>query len=418
MADLESYTQDFLGSNQEDQYYVACSGGVDSMVLLYLLKKLGKDVSALHVNYHLRGEDSMKDQLLIERFCKKENITCYIKSLDLGSYLKETGGNLQDVARESRYSFFETFAGKPNVKILLGHHADDQIETFFLNLARGPGMMGLACMLSKNGVYWRPFLKFTKAEIVQYAKSNNIEWREDDSNASHKYSRNKLRNVILPEISKSIPTLKESVLFLIDIFQKNQRIIETKILPLSENVKENKLISFKDFDLLNEFEIIELMRQFDLGSGIASELMKLRSSEKGKFIPLINNTFQKIIREGNDFYFLENSEIAQLPQLQIETVTQLPKSYTKDVIYLNSKLVNGKLLIRKWKNGDRMKPIGINGSKLISDILTDAKVPNHQREQQFVVQDAEKIVWCVDHTVSREAIATEGSDIIKVFLIR
>lgn len=416
MPNLEKYIQEFIKSHPSSHYFVACSGGVDSMVLLYVLYKLGVKVSALHVNYHLRAEDSEKDQELIEEVCKEYTIPCHVKSVHLQEHLDEFGGNLQEEARKVRYAFFEEYKPKAGSKIALAHHSDDQTETFFLNIARGSGIMGLACMLPENNGYLRPLLPFSKDEIISYAKSNFVIWREDVSNAGNKYRRNKLRNVILPELKDVIPTLQESVLFLVNKFQESQKELEIQIEPLTKSILETNEISFKQFDSMDTFGLMELLRQLEIPLSMHPEFVKLRNSEKGKRIEIPTNRIEEVIHEESSFYFSEKKKDSQIPALKIEIVSDLPVLFSKDILYLDPAKIKGELQIRYWKAGDRMRPVGVKGSKLISDILKDAKVPNHVREEQLVVHDEEKIVWCVGYAIGN--VIADGLEIMKVSLMQ
>lgn len=416
MRDPESALKDFLGDDPWSRYFVACSGGADSITLLHILHKLNKKVSAVHINYLLRGEDSEKDQQLVEDTCKQLGIPCHVKRVDLKRYLDEAGGNLQEQARKVRYSYFETFKVKSDHFIVLGHHSDDQVETFFLNLARGGGMMGLSAMLPKHGQYLRPFLKFTKEEILDYARKHQLKWREDLSNAKNEYNRNKLRNVILPELEKEIPSLRQSVLTLVDAFQMTQQELETAVKELVRKIEDDRVLLLEGYSALGEFERIELLRQLDLSSSVAEELNKLTDAEKGKRIQLNDSRFQMIIRETDHFYFGEEEPMLILPSIVKTMVDQLPSTFTKDEVYLDPKKIKGDLKVRAWRKGDRMKPVGLQGSKLVSDILTDAKVPHSVRSHQLVLTDDEKILWCVGFAIGREAIATKDSEILRVGL--
>jgi tRNA(Ile)-lysidine synthase len=416
MRDLSSALEEFLGDDPFKRYFIACSGGSDSMTLLHLFHKLNKNVSAVHINYLLRGDDSEKDQEFVEATCKELGIPCHVKRVDLNRYLDEAGGNLQEQARKVRYSYFETFKVKRDHFIVLGHHSDDQVETFFLNLARGGGILGLSAMLPEHDQYLRPLLHYSKEEILEYAQKNNIKWREDSSNAKSDYNRNKLRNVILPELENEIPSLKESVLTLVDAFQSTQRELENTVKELARKVEAERQLFVNEYEKLDEFERIELLRQLDLSPTVADELNKLIHAEKGRKIHLHDSRFQMIIREMDHFYFGENEPILILPAILKTTVDELPSTFSKDEVYLDPAKIRGELAVRTWRIGDRMKPVGLNGSKLISDILTDAKVPHSVRSRQLVLTDDEKILWCVGFAIGREAIATKNSQILKVGL--
>lgn len=399
MRSIENYICSSLPNNPALHYFVACSGGVDSMVLLYILQKNGYAVSALHVNYQLRGLDSEKDQKLIETTCKRVGISVHIKRIDLHKLLEINGGNLQEEARNERYAFFQNFTKTADSKIVFGHHADDQVETFFLNLARGAGIMGLSGMLEENTGYLRPLLPFSKAEILAYAAENNVVWREDISNESNTYQRNKLRNIILPALKQFIPELSESVLLLVSVFQENQQELERIVTPITRKIVTYSSVSIKEFNLLSKEEILELLRQLGIPLRMFTEVMKLQNSEKGHHLNLSNNFYSCIIREEDYFYFQSNTAIQKTPVLSREKVDFLPKKYTKDALFINPIAVEGELHLRKWEIGDRMYPIGAGGSKLISDILTDAKVPNYLRKDQFIVHDDRQILWCVGFAI-------------------
>ncbi len=406
----------FFSAHPAERYFLACSGGIDSMVLANLLLANNLPIELVHVNYGLRGEASDGDQLFLEDFCKTNGIPFHGKKVNLKEFLSEHGGNLQEEARKVRYTFFEEILAKKGGKLVLAHHADDQVETFFLNLARGGGMMGLSGMLAVHGHYLRPLLPFRKQQLLDYAHERDLTWREDHSNAESTYSRNKLRNIILPELGASFPDLVDQITLLTRIFQENQADLAKNIaLKISSFPLENT-IPINDYKALDEIEKIELLRQFNIPVGFLSEVNKLAASEKGKVLNFSGDMPGRMVRERDGFY-VENdlvNEQKQVGTLVIEANATLPEEYIKSAIYLNPNVIGGELKLRFWQVGDRIKPIGINGSKLISDILTDAKVPHHLRQAQRVLVDDHRILWCVGHAVSREAIAKLGHPCIKV----
>jgi len=290
MRDLKGTLNKMLGSDPMSRYFVACSGGVDSITLLFLLHSLKKKVSAIHVNYLLRGEESEKDQQLVEETCKQLGIPCHVKRVDL--------------------------------------------------------MMGLSAMLPNHEQYLRPFLTFTKQEILDYARKHQLIWREDLSNAKNDYSRNKLRNVILPELEKGIPSLRQSVLTIVDAFQTTQQELEILTKDLVKKIEDERVLLIEEYKELGEFERIELLRQLDLAPSVTEELNKLTNAEKGKRIHLNDSRFQMIIRETDHFYFGEEEPMLILPSVVKIIVEQLPATYTKDEIYLDPKKIKGVLTVR------------------------------------------------------------------------
>jgi tRNA(Ile)-lysidine synthase len=418
MRNIETHIKEFLQPYHNQRIVLACSGGIDSMVLLHALIKLNLQPVILHVNYQLRGEDSNLDAQFIKAYCLANRLVYFDLNIDLKLHLTNFGGNLQQEARKVRYDFFDSF-NDGNTKILLAHHADDQIETFFLNLSRGGGIMGLSCMLQENERYLRPLLPFLKKEINTYALNENLKWREDVSNEKLDYSRNKLRNVFIPEMEISHPKLKSDVLYLIEKFQENQSALELKIKPIFDALCMTKKLEFQIFDFLSQEEIHELLRMFDIKPSYVSRLSELRNKENGKFLKFSDSgaksKIEKIFKEDDAFRFvLKQDETEITKQLVIEKNVQLPKSFDKQVIYLNPEKIAGDLKLRKWIDGDRIKPIGLSGSKLVSDILKDAKVPLAFRENQWVVHDDKNLLWLVGYAVSREALANITTPVWKV----
>jgi tRNA(Ile)-lysidine synthase len=409
------HIESFFTAHPAERYFIACSGGVDSMVLANVMLKAKLPIELVHVNYGLRGQDSDDDQLFLEEWCTTNNIQLHTKRINLKEYLTENGGNLQEEARKVRYTFFEELLNTKGGKIALAHHADDQAETFLLNLARGGGMMGLSGMLEANGEYLRPLLPLRKEEILKTAKEFGCTWREDLSNSESKYARNKIRNIILPKLVENHPAIVDEINFLMHVFQSSQDHLEQTISTLIKEFPESNAIPIDTFVSLKDVEKIELLRQFGIPLGYLDEVNKLAKSEKGKVVHLSGKKKRTITREANALFIKEDAtDEVVMGKLVLEEVNNLPCEFTKSAIYLNPEKIIGPLHLRFWRVGDRMKPIGINGSKLISDILKDAKIPHHLRKKQCVVTDDERILWCVGHAVSREAIANDGQACIKV----
>jgi tRNA(Ile)-lysidine synthase len=397
--------------------FLACSGGVDSIVLLYLLVIAEFQVSVLHVNYHLRDEDSNDDEQFVKSTCEKLSLPFYSKSVDTKKILREEGGNLQDVARKIRYDWFREITDQDADNfILLAHHNDDQVETFFQHIARKSGIIGLAGMLENHNQIIRPFLNFSKEEIVEFAKTKEISWQEDVSNAKSDYTRNKLRNILLPEASNQIPTLKNSVLTLVKAFQDTQKALELKGKLIVLNIIETQKWKHADFDYLSQFEQVEVLRNLGIRQTAIAELHKLRKSQKGKKIEI--DGFE--IYQDADSFMVKSSEISSAKNADEKVkwkvcqqiVYILPTQFNLTEIYLDLSKIKGELKLRKWQIGDRMKPIGMQGSKLISDILTEAKLSSIEKENSLVLIDDQKIIWCVGLKISREAMSNPQSEVI------
>lgn len=407
MLNLNSHIKKNWDQLRDRNLYVACSGGLDSMVLLHLLAE-HFSVSVIHVNYQLRGEDSELDAQFVSDTCKSLNIPCEIRTVDLGKQL-ESGGNLQEVARDFRYQWFNEISTKDgNARVVLAHHANDQVETFFLNLARKSGVMGLSCMKSEHKQIIRPLLDFMKQNLIKYAESNGIKWREDVSNESSKYRRNRLRNELIPAIKEEIPSIETSVLTLIKAFQGLQKSLEVSVQTALSGIQATATLPFDDYTQLNSLERIELIRQLGLSATVALRIEKLYQSEKGKRIELSHDGYSAVVRDHTQFTFLRTDD--ELPTLVCEMLTHIPDQFSKDNIYLDAEKINGPLVIRKWELSDRIAPIGMTGSQLISDIIKDAHLTAQQKQEVVVLRDDTEIHACFGLKVGRSAIAKKNTE--------
>src|SRR5690606_26589934 len=188
---------------KESKLLIAISGGLDSVVLTHLCYKLGLKISLSHCNFNLRGTESDEDEDFVLELAEDLELEVFIENFDTQAFAQDHKLSTQMAARTLRYHWFEELAQQLHFDyILTAHHADDNLETFLINLSRGTGLDGLLGIPEKNGKLVRPLLCFSREELEKYALANNLSWREDKSNASTKYLRNKLRNDV-------IPTLKE-----------------------------------------------------------------------------------------------------------------------------------------------------------------------------------------------------------------
>lgn len=397
--------------------FVGCSGGVDSVVLLFILKSFCPDLEVIHVNYSLRGKDSDHDEDFVRKLCVSLKIPLHIEKVDTKAILASSGGNLQEVARTIRYTLFrKKLSLHPGSIVALGQHADDQVETFFQHLARKSGVLGMSCMLSQHESVVRPLLLYSKHEILAFAKKYSLVWREDQSNQTNTYTRNRIRNVLLPELYIKIPSLKDSVLQLVDVFQETQRMYEQQALVVIRRFIHGNIWAYADFDVLSEDICLEVIRQYGGGYNVYASLLKMRDSQKGKWVQCGTH---KIYKETSGFYFVSTSTVEIKHALKISYLEELPSVFSKDIIYLDATKIEGDLVLRFWEQGDRISPIGMKGSKLVSDILTEAKVTTSDRNTCMVLVDDNSVLWCVGYKISRKAIANNTSEkIVQVEVMR
>lgn len=407
-------TSDFLAKWKDYQnkpIFLACSGGVDSMVLFHLLKQANFQFSVLHVNYQLRGEDSEEDERWLAETCDKFKIPFEVRKFDTPKML-EKGGNLQEITRNIRYDWFQEVLDKnPGSVVAVAHHQDDQIETFFQHVARKSGILGMACMLDNHENYIRPLLSYSKAEILAFANENKMNWREDISNSQSKYTRNKLRNILIPEMQQTFPNLAESVITLIQAFQQTQETLELKAKKTVQQIRETQKWNFKDYDQTDEEVQVEILRQVGIRASVLPEIQKLRKTQKGRKI-IIDQ--MEIWKENTHFGIYPIADF-KIPSLEISEISEVPTSFSKDIIYLDKAKIKGNLHVRKWEKGDSIQAIGVNGSTLIAKVLTSAKISSRDKENALVLCDDEQVLWVIGYKISRVAIAdAESIEVLEI----
>lgn len=397
--------------------YLACSGGVDSLVLAHLLKDLCSKLTLIHVNYHLRGEDSNRDEQFVRSFGKQHQIEVQVNSVDYTSEHPDRKINIQLAARDTRYTWFKQIQGlDPDNLIALAHHLDDQIETFYLNLARKSGLLGMTVMHPNMHSYIRPLLDWTKEEIYEYARLNQIEWGEDYSNAESKYARNKLRNIILPELYQAIPDLRESIQILVKQLQvvRENYTIKAQQLLKEYKRKTHTAIPKQVFRELSEDFRSVLLEQLHVPIPNITALETLLNRSNGKQLLTKAQTF---IVQDDELLIYPTTPTSSQATLKMENVDILPQQFSQEVIYLDSTKIQGSLFLRPWVKGDRMRIQGTQGSKLISHILKDAKVPLPERDSVLVLCDSQNILACYGYRVSPLALANDESpEKIKVWV--
>ena len=237
--------------DEGDKLILALSGGVDSMVLADLLLKLKVEFVVAHCNFHLRGKESDGDEKFVRDYAERNGIQCFVKHYETEKYAAEQGISIEMAARDLRYAWFEQLRQQLGYdKIAVAHHADDQAETFFINLLRGAGLRGLKGMLPQNGVIIRPLLWASREQIRQYAVENQILWREDHTNAESVYLRNKIRNQLLPVFDELKPEARQGLYKSLEyLASENELYRELLKEKLSQIVKRNDEVqSFPTFN--------------------------------------------------------------------------------------------------------------------------------------------------------------------------
>ena len=438
--------QDFIRKQQlfadEAKILVALSGGADSVALLRILLRLGYHCHAVHCNFHLRGEESNRDELFVSELCRTLGVPCEVVHFDTLAYAAEHKLSVEMAARELRYREFERLRQDLELDaIAVAHHQDDAVETLLLNLIRGAGINGLTGMKIKNGHVVRPLLCLTRDEVISYLDHLEQPFVTDSTNLTDAYARNKVRLNLLPLMQQINPAAKENImqaaLHLGEAATIYNKVIEeTKtrlVTPQAEGI---------DIDiaaLLNtempQTLLFETLHPYGFNPAQVTDISRSLTAEAGRMFEtadytLLRDRKQLMLRrklkienlklkvnsphddakdnhpEGNDFQFsILNSqfeeETLQLPDgtqliatiIEPDATWSVPKR--NDVLCLDLARISQPLTLRHPQQGDRFCPFGMKGSKLLSDLYTDLKLPHTEKARQWVLCHGEDIVWAV-----------------------
>ncbi|MDR0725014.1 MAG: tRNA lysidine(34) synthetase TilS [Prevotellaceae bacterium] len=406
-----------LGS--KSKYLLAVSGGIDSMVMAHLFFVAGFKFPIAHCNFSLRGEESDGDEDFVRRFAEKYGVPFYSTRFDTERYADENNISIQVAARELRYRWFEELRQKYGFdKIATAHNADDNLETFFINLSRGAGLNGLTGIPSNTDSLIRPLLGFSRKDIVEYSIVNNVPYREDSSNRSDKYLRNRLRNQLLPVFDEISPSFREKVAESMIYLDKANQFIETEIdmfLQEYRIIRRNKVFIF--LRGVRQFHSKEILLFYILkpygfrGDVIANICNCIVNNACGKeffssthclsidriyfsILPVDENTLS-----SSSYSVDKDADIsAESFKLHCEVVDKdadYELLYNKNVGEFDLSKLNFPLLLRNFKKGDRFVPFGMKGHKKLSDFFVDIEMSMPEKRQQLVLVSGEDIIWVV-----------------------
>ena len=397
---------------EEKKLFLAVSGGLDSMVLLNLLQQLSYEIAVLHCNFQLRGLESFGDQNFIQEYCDQNNIPVFITQFDTEAFAKDYKLSTQVAARELRYSWFYELLEEKNFDyILTAHHADDNLETFIINLTRGTGLDGLTGIPEQNDRIIRPLLPFSREEILKYAEEHKIEWREDSSNASNKYLRNKIRHDLVPILKEINPNFLSAFQKTQSYLQESQEMAEDASIMIYQQVAKEvgedihfdlnqlkKLPNYKSYlyQWLNEFGFVAWNDIYDLVDGqsgkqvLSNEFRLLKNRDT-----LILNPISEM-SEKEEFEINENDQDVNFPlNLKLCNVSHITIDSNK-VIFVDAEKIRFPLILRKWNEGDVFHPFGMHGkSKKVSKLFKDEKLSLIEKEKTWILCSENQIVWVV-----------------------
>lgn len=377
------------------------SGGVDSMVLAELFYSNSYNISVAHCNYQLRGEDSEADQNLVRNWCKKRSVPFFGKQIETKKLAKDSDGSIQMIARDTRYRFFSELCDKHGFeKVALAHHANDRVESLLINVLRGTGLRGMQGMPSRRGKFIRPLLSCTKSELVGYATEHQVPFREDTSNSEIYYQRNWVRLRLLPMLEASNKNVFQQLISLCERVENELPNYENWIsghLNRQTNPHEfpigNIGNSKAPFTLLKEW-----LEPKGFNSDMVFEVLNILDSESGSEVV---SSSHKVLRDRDSLLISQLGEESIPPKLEYSLIdrNQLNSLKTQpNIALVDSQLVDTtKLKMRKWKQGNRFKPLGMKGWKLLSDYFINQKFSVLEKEQVWLLIQNDEIVWLIGH---------------------
>ena len=421
---------------KDKKLLIAISGGVDSTVLAHLLSVLNFDISLAHCNFNLRGKESDLDEEFVVKLGEKLNINVFKIHFNTTEFAKEHKQSTQIAARELRYNWFQKLIEQNSFDyVLTAHHADDNLETFLINLTRGSGLDGFTGIPEINGNIIRPLLKFSRETILAYVKENNIDWREDKSNASTKYTRNKIRHNVLPVLKEINPSLLETFAKTAEHLKESQQIIEDRIAQIASEVIITDQNNFKiDIEKINQLSnpkayLYQLLKAYNFTEW--NDVHQLLSAQSGKQVLSKTHTLLKdrdfLVLSKIDFsaalemtfQIQENtSEIKEPIHLKLEDA-QEKSTENKQTIYVDKQHLIFPLKLRKWQNGDFFYPSGMTGKKKLSKYFKDEKFSLLEKQDTWLLCNKnDAIIWVVNHRQDNRFLSKELSkNIIKISLI-
>ena len=400
---------------RDDKILVAVSGGVDSMVLIYILSQLGYHISAAHVNFKLREKDSDEDQHFVEHWCEKRNIKIFTRSFNTREHLKEVSDSVQMVARRLRYEWMEEVISKHRLtRLAIGHHVNDSFETTIYNLVKGTGIKGIRGIKIKTDKIVRPLIGFNKEEIISFAREKNIPWREDRSNIRSDYYRNFIRNEIVPKLKTINPSLETTFYYTQQRLMNAEEIVSNVItsVRLKYLSKSNGLSTLDLVWVENQpgalYILSELLSDFGFNYRQSLDVFEARDNTGKQFYSdKYRISVDRMRLDIEEKVSPEQFSATLKPNANVTTpagnfdcqIVEYSSDFTipdiKNLACLDADQLKFPLIIRNWQKGDRFKPLGMQGFKKVSDFLIDEKISVSAKEKVLVVISGEDICWLV-----------------------
>lgn len=432
------YVKEYNLFENNQTILLAVSGGIDSMILCDLFLKSNFKFAIAHCNFHLRGEESNRDERFVREYAQKNNIKIHVKEFDTYSYMKEKGKSMQVSAREMRYSWFNELLKEEGYSyIATGHHIDDSIETFFMNILRGTGIAGLHGILQKVNLVIHPLLFTSRAEIVNYQKENKLEFVEDSSNATTKYTRNKIRHELIPLVKEIAPNFDKIISKEIERFRETEVVFrsvindaKTELLEIENQTIKISIEKLKSY-VPQKIFMYEILSDFGFNEATINSIEDALLETSGKqfysethrlvkdrdYLLIVKNKPQNINQ-----YLIDESQTSVYSPIILHLEVLKDLQYVKilknkEVAMLDYDKLSFPLILRKWKKGDSFFPYGLKGEKKISEFYKNLKYSILDKENQWLLCSENDIIWVVGQRIDdRYKITKSTKTIFKIEL--
>lgn len=412
---------------------LAVSGGLDSMVLAHLSLQLGLKFSIAHCNFMLRNDESDKDEVFVKSFCDAHNIKGYFRRFETEKYAEDSKLSVQMAARKLRYEWFYELLEKEGFDyIVTAHHLDDTLETFLINVSRGTGLEGLTGIPAENDKIIRPLLIFSREEIENYARKHQLQWREDSSNASDKYLRNKIRHQVVPVFKEMNSGFLNSFQNTLQHLQQAKsmaedasHIVYEKVVTEADN---RKIISLDELLPLKNYQAYLYHWLSDYGFSAWEDVYKLAFAQSGKMVfsenfRLLKDRNTLILEPKNEntaevfFIEKEQKELIYPIKISLDIVDKIAETGS-DVIYVDKDTLKFPLILRRWQEGDYFYPFGMKGRKKLSKFFKDEKFSLSEKEKIWLLCSDNQIIWVVGKRFDdRFKVTPNTKNIIKIALL-
>ena len=426
--------------NTTDKILLAVSGGKDSVVLFDLFCKAKFNFEVAHCNFQLRGEDSDQDAVFVQQLCASNGIPFRATTFLTKNFAQVNKLSIEMAARQLRYEWFEQIRQESGCEyIATAHHLNDSIETILLNLTKGTGISGLRGILPKKAYIIRPLLFAARTEIENYVTENQLQWREDSSNASNEYQRNLLRNEVIPLLKQINPNLEQTFARNIERLQAIEINFQQSLSYFKKAIskEENETLMLSIAGIQNRqsaaYLLEETLKEFGFNYFQSKEIYHSLNKNSGKTFHSATHTLVKdrenliiITKEEKSFEEAliekDTQEIAYNGlKLQISNATiedwraYLAGENSPNILWVDAQRLTFPLVIRPWQEGDWFIPLGMKGKNKISDFLVDTKVPLHQKKTTFLLCSGNNIVWIIgQRTDDRFKITQASKQLLKI----